>query len=148
MRIHWLFPRVLRCKWQQTFMYFFYLISCNTFSTAQQKSTLLTHQRIHSDEKTFKCQFEGCNYATRQVSLMLVAMTCCYESQFAAVTTILIFLCCCQRGNLTSHERFHTGSRPFVCDFPLCESSFTQVSSYPTPTVCFVLHLCLILRPL
>jgi uncharacterized Zn-finger protein len=63
-------------------------------SSFATSGTLTTHQRRHTGEKPFKCDYPGC------------------DSSFAT------------SGALTVHQRRHTGEKPFKCDYPGCDSSF------------------------
>ena len=62
-------------------------------------SSLVAHRRTHSGERPFECTHPGC------------------DATFA------------QKSNCTRHMRTHTGERPFVCDVPNCGAAFSQKSS-------------------
>ncbi|KAF7131114.1 hypothetical protein CNMCM5793_004101 [Aspergillus hiratsukae] len=64
-----------------------------------RKSDLCRHQRIHTNERPYRCTVKGCNKS---------------------------FV---QRSALTVHFRTHTGERPHVCDFAGCDKAFSDSSS-------------------
>ncbi|CAG2107622.1 unnamed protein product, partial [Medioppia subpectinata] len=59
---------------------------------------LKRHQRAHTGDKRYSCDWPGCEYRSTDVA------------------------------NLAKHKRTHTGERPYKCDWAGCEASFADGS--------------------
>ena len=86
----------------------------------KQKSTLLQHERIHSDSRPYGCP--DCGKRFRQQSHLTQHLRIhANEKPFACVYCDRTFR---QRAILNQHLRIHSGEKPFVC--PECGKSFRQ----------------------
>jgi uncharacterized Zn-finger protein len=65
------------------------------FST---KGNLVEHEKIHMNEKDYKCSYLGC---TRSFT---------------------------RKSSLIDHERIHTGEKPYKCDYEACSYSSCSLS--------------------
>lgn len=95
-------------------------------------SHLVGHSRTHSGEKPYKCDFEGCRYATADTgALVNHKRTHSGEKPFKCEFDGCVYAAASSSA-LTAHRRTHSGERPFKCNFDGCEYAATQSSHLVT----------------
>ena len=84
---------------------------------------LTRHKRKHTDQKRFKCDVVGCDFASiRKDSLTTHQYTHTNTKRFHCDVVGCSFACS-QNSNLTSHKRRHANIKPFPCEE--CDMRFT-----------------------
>ena len=126
-------PRVKRksfCDDAQTKQTRFSCDECNY--TCARQDHLVSHHRIHTDERPFACNEPGCSYASVQLgNLNTHKLTHSGQKPYACDWPGCSFRCS-QSGHLNQHKRTHTNEKPFTCDFPGCSYTSAQSSNLAT----------------
>ncbi|ETW02895.1 hypothetical protein H310_05361 [Aphanomyces invadans] len=94
------------------------------------RSELITHERIHTGHKPFKCMYEGCTKRFAHSSNL--------GAHHKAHQGIKPYVCMhegCEKryahsGSLKEHVWKHYGVKPFKCSHPDCDRTFTQRSNF------------------
>lgn len=87
--------------------------------TLKTKSTLKTHQRIHTS-RDFICEVCGGRFLTQR--LLTIHMV--IHTGIKPFECDICFKKFTAKSTLKTHIRYHTGERPYKCDF--CESAFVD----------------------
>ena len=97
--------------------------------TTKYRHNLLKHNRIHTGEKRFVCDWEGCDYKTgNRNNLQVHKHTHTGENPFVCDVGGCNYRCK-QAGSLQMHMRIHTGEKPYTCDFDGCNYRCTTSTS-------------------
>ena len=81
---------------------------------------------LHTQERPFKCEVAGCEYAAAQSNDLLRHMrTHTGERPFACGVPGCGYAAA-QGAHLTCHMRTHTGERPYACGVPGCSYASAQ----------------------
>ncbi|XP_058838623.1 endothelial zinc finger protein induced by tumor necrosis factor alpha isoform X2 [Topomyia yanbarensis] len=90
----------------------------------KQKSTLLQHERIHTDSRPYGCPAVECGKRFRQQSHLTQHLRIhANEKPFVCPFCQRAFR---QRAILNQHIRIHSGDKPFGCPYPECGKKFRQ----------------------
>ena len=96
--------------------------------SSSRKSHLTVHAMIHTDKKSFKCEFCSRYFAYRS-ALINHTRTHTGEKPFKCFVCSRTFS---RKSNLTVHARIHTGEKPFKCE--VCSQCFAHRSALITHT--------------
>ncbi|RHZ31939.1 hypothetical protein DYB26_006637 [Aphanomyces astaci] len=112
------------------------------------KSELITHERIHTGHKPFKCMYEGCtkrfahssNLGTimhqrlRRRCISMMSLGAHHKAHQGIKPYVCMHEGCGKRyahsGSLKEHVWKHYGVKPFKCSHSDCDRTFTQRSNY------------------
>ncbi len=94
-----------------------------------EQHATLQNKRTRTEEKSYKCPYSGCEYATSHSGN--------FKAHLRAHAGEKPFKCTwpdCQyasayRSNLTQHRYIHTGEKPFKCPYPNCPYAAAQKGS-------------------
>lgn len=90
----------------------------------KQKSTLLQHERIHTDSRPYSCGEFGCGKRFRQQSHLTQHLRIhANEKPYSCAYCVRSFR---QRAILNQHLRIHSGEKPYSCGEFGCGKSFRQ----------------------
>ena len=115
-------PEVVVTNYQQACLVSYLCPNCG--KTLSNKQNLLAHQRTHSKEKSFACNFPDCGHTCENKYLL---------NNHQKVHTDLVFKCNfpdCEKtfrwkAQLKTHERTHTDEKIFTCT--LCDKVFAYL---------------------
>ena len=86
------------------------------------------HQQVHTENRPFKCDFEGCNAAfTTNTQLITHQRMHTGERPYKCSSCEATFK---RSDHLKKHNMIHTGERPHVC--PHCGDGFIQINNMKT----------------